>query len=181
MSEVTRKTVVRLAVLAALLAAYPLAILVLRAIDPLTTGEELAELKAGLNVAAGPPPCSLGVSLTLENGSGTPFQVSSVGLSVIQGGNEQLTRLETGAPLAARMRTDAEGRTHIGPFCLDLPPSDAERRLLVTTRVSDPDSGLTRSLMREALLDALGARVIDPEGAQPPEFLKSPESPGTGS
>lgn len=177
MNEVTRKTVLRLALLAALLAAYPATIIVLRAIDPLSTDEELGDLQAHISVEAGAPPCSVEVSLGLVHPAEASFEVASVGLSVLEGDDEQLTRLETGASLEARIDRHTPGSTRIGPFCIDLPPSDSERMLLVTTRVSEPDSGRTRSLMKEALLRDAGAEVIDPEGVQRPDFLRNPQPP----
>ena len=99
---------------------------------------------------------------------------------MLEGEDEQLTRLETGASLEARLHRDEPGHTRIGPFCIDLPPSRTERLLLVTTRVTEPESGLTRSLMKEALLLGGGAEVIDPEGVQRPDFLKSPQPPESG-
>ena len=177
MGEITRKTVTRLVVLAALLAAYPVAILVLRSLTPLSVDDELADLEAHLSVVSGGAPCALSVTLRLEHPEQASFGLASIGLSVLEEGQEQMTRLETGSPLEARIERTTEGRTLIGPFCLDLPPSAGERTLMVTTRVTEPASGATRSLLREAVMRGDVVEIIDPEGVQRPDFLKAPEQP----
>lgn len=169
----TRRIVLRLTLIASLLALYPLSILGLKLFVPSTTGSPLAADLA-LEVVPGDFPCAALAALTIKNRDDHEVTVRRVTLLVLDGETAILSRIEEGPAVAARMGGDAvlsPGQKFImDPLCLEIPDAVEARAYLATVELWDPVS--SRTVTVQSLLEgALGATPAeDAANDQAPPF-----------
>jgi hypothetical protein len=116
--------VVRLVVLTALLALYPLSVLVLQLVD--AREEPVARPELELREQEPTAACGRPIELVLHNVTAEPLRLQRLSLMVMAGEQPLLTRFEEGDLLARRAGPEGEVARgeirRLGPFCLDLPP-----------------------------------------------------------
>ncbi len=164
LDRLTRRTVVRLAVLAGLLLLFPAAAIVLRSTEPPPARPTAFSLAGALESAAGPAgSIQYLVRLELVSRAGVAWQVDQVFLTLLDGERPVSTLIEDAPALAARHPAGTAvppgARTLLGPFAIAVPAGTGGDVLLATVRLDEPVSGDSATVQAELPVDPAEPRA----------------------
>ncbi len=172
-----RGKVIRLAVLTALLAVYPLGVVVLRYVS--ASGDAArpdVEISGTVQPsAAAGPMTGLDVRLEVRNAGPRPVVVEQVMLMLLDGQDPVASVAEDGPALRARAGGVPEiapgDRAGLGPFRLEVPARYARRPVVASLKLSDPRSEDSRTVQQE----------LAPPAAPGAPALPRPAAPGASA
>ncbi len=158
LDRLTRRTVVRLAVLAGLLLLFPAAAILLHETGSPPPRPTAFALTGALESAAGPSgSIEYLVRLELRSRAGVPWRVDQVFLTLLDGERPVSTLIEDPPALAAHhpgaVDVPAGARTPLGTFAIVVPEGAGGDVLLATVRLTEPASGGSATVQVELPVD----------------------------
>lgn len=167
------RTALRLSVIIALLALYPVSILVIKFFVSPETPPRLRG-SVSLDVSSASGLCTALARVTITNRDTRTVEVERLSLLVLDGETPVLTRIEEGAALLTRLggtRALSPGATvALEPMCLQMPEGGHQRAILASCDLRDPSDD-TRAIIQTLLEGPLGS---SPLTESPPPFPPPP-------